>query len=207
MAGSDGGHIFIWDRHTANILKVLKSDETIVNCVQPHQSSSFIASSGIDKVIRLWSPNFSVSFFLNKNVFFYKIIFNKFFFCRLQPSKKSRKHELKYKKLNRLMSFNQTRLNVKCVEMFLMNVGYGFEDVSNFRDDSDSSEDEEEEDNNVNTSNDNSNIHQHDGDNNGDNGREDGNDDNEEEDVRVDDDNQNGSALNSLILELVDENG
>ncbi|KAJ8672903.1 hypothetical protein QAD02_004164 [Eretmocerus hayati] len=56
VAGSDDGSFFIWDRDTTNIVRVLKGDERIVNCLQPHPSISLLATSGIEPVIRLWSP-------------------------------------------------------------------------------------------------------------------------------------------------------
>ncbi|OXU18828.1 hypothetical protein TSAR_011669 [Trichomalopsis sarcophagae] len=56
IAGSDDGSFFIWDRYTTNIARVLKGDQRIVNCLQPHPSTCLLATSGIDSVIRLWSP-------------------------------------------------------------------------------------------------------------------------------------------------------
>ncbi|XP_043265307.1 WD and tetratricopeptide repeats protein 1-like isoform X2 [Colletes gigas] len=56
VAGSDDGSFFIWDRNTTNIIRVLRGDELIVNCLQPHPSTCLLATSGIEPVIRLWSP-------------------------------------------------------------------------------------------------------------------------------------------------------
>lgn len=56
VAGSDDGSFFIWDRDTTNIIRVLRGDDRIVNCLQPHPSTCLLATSGIDPVIRLWSP-------------------------------------------------------------------------------------------------------------------------------------------------------
>ncbi|XP_014614104.1 PREDICTED: WD and tetratricopeptide repeats protein 1-like [Polistes canadensis] len=56
VAGSDDGSFFIWDRNTTNIVRVLRGDDRIVNCLQPHPSTCLLATSGIDPVIRLWSP-------------------------------------------------------------------------------------------------------------------------------------------------------
>ncbi|XP_059485390.1 WD and tetratricopeptide repeats protein 1 [Neocloeon triangulifer] len=56
VAGSDDGSFFIWDRHTTNIIKVLKGDDSIVNCLQPHPSTCLLATSGIESTVRLWSP-------------------------------------------------------------------------------------------------------------------------------------------------------
>ena len=58
VAGSDDGSIFIWDRETRNIVRVLKGDESIVNCLQPHPYSCFLASSGIEPVIKIWWPKY-----------------------------------------------------------------------------------------------------------------------------------------------------
>lgn len=35
---------------------MLQGDESIVNCLQPHPSYCFLATSGIDPVVRLWNP-------------------------------------------------------------------------------------------------------------------------------------------------------
>ncbi|CAL8110183.1 unnamed protein product [Orchesella dallaii] len=56
VAGSDDGSFFIWDRKTTNIVKILKGDESIVNCLQPHPSSCCLATSGIESVVRIWTP-------------------------------------------------------------------------------------------------------------------------------------------------------
>jgi WD and tetratricopeptide repeat-containing protein 1 len=39
-------------------VRVLKGDESIVNCLQPHPHSCFLASSGIEPVIKIWWPKF-----------------------------------------------------------------------------------------------------------------------------------------------------
>lgn len=56
MSGSDCGHIFIWDRHTAEHLMLLEADNHVVNCLQPHPYDPIMASSGIDYDIKIWSP-------------------------------------------------------------------------------------------------------------------------------------------------------
>lgn len=56
IAGSDDGSIFLWEKQTQNLLRVLKGDEMIVNCLQPHPSCALLATSGVDHPIRLWSP-------------------------------------------------------------------------------------------------------------------------------------------------------
>ena len=60
MAGSDDGSFFIWEKSTTNILRVLRGDDSIVNCLQPHPTSCLLATSGIDPVVRLWGPRAEV---------------------------------------------------------------------------------------------------------------------------------------------------
>ena len=61
VAGSDDGSFFIWEKSTTNIVRVLRGDDSIVNCLQPHPSICMLATSGIDPVVRLWSPRPEVS--------------------------------------------------------------------------------------------------------------------------------------------------
>ena len=56
VAGSDCGCMLLWDRRTTNLIEAWQGDESIVNCVQPHPSTCMIATSGLDPVVRLWSP-------------------------------------------------------------------------------------------------------------------------------------------------------
>lgn len=56
MSGSDDGSFFIWEKETTNLVRILQGDESIVNCLQPHPSYCFLATSGIDPVVRLWNP-------------------------------------------------------------------------------------------------------------------------------------------------------
>ncbi|TGZ67110.1 hypothetical protein CRM22_004980 [Opisthorchis felineus] len=56
VGGSDCGSFFVWDRETTNTVRILEADGSTVNCVQPHPSICLLASSGIDSVVRLWSP-------------------------------------------------------------------------------------------------------------------------------------------------------
>ncbi|XP_025017770.1 WD and tetratricopeptide repeats protein 1-like, partial [Tetranychus urticae] len=61
VAGSDDGNIFIWDRKTTNIVRALKADEAVVNCLQPHPTDCLLATSGIEKTVKLWTPKPEVS--------------------------------------------------------------------------------------------------------------------------------------------------
>ena len=56
VAGSDDGSFFMWEKQTTNIVRVLRGDDSIVNCLQPHPSTCLLATSGIEPVVRLWSP-------------------------------------------------------------------------------------------------------------------------------------------------------
>merc|ERR1712080_122787 len=56
LSGSDCGRIFIWDRHTGDLIMLLQGDSRVVNCVQPHPFDPILASSGIDHNIKIWAP-------------------------------------------------------------------------------------------------------------------------------------------------------
>ena len=55
-AGSDDGSIYIWSSETTNIVRILKGDSSIVNCIAPHKEFPIMATSGIDNVVRVWEP-------------------------------------------------------------------------------------------------------------------------------------------------------
>ncbi len=97
MAGSDCGCMFLWDRSTTNLVEAWHGDESIVNCLQPHPSFCLLATSGIDPVVRLWSPQ----------------------------SKESITKDLRREKeLEGLVRANQKRMNADPLEVMLMNMGY-----------------------------------------------------------------------------------
>ncbi|XP_060857378.1 WD and tetratricopeptide repeats protein 1-like [Metopolophium dirhodum] len=56
VAGSDDGLFFVWDKNTEENLLILKGDNFIVNCIQPHPSEFLLATSGLDMEVKLWSP-------------------------------------------------------------------------------------------------------------------------------------------------------
>ncbi|XP_028135680.1 DDB1- and CUL4-associated factor 6 isoform X1 [Diabrotica virgifera virgifera] len=56
MSGSDCGHVFIWNRHTAELKMLLQADQHVVNCLQPHPTLPLLATSGIDHDVKLWAP-------------------------------------------------------------------------------------------------------------------------------------------------------
>lgn len=56
LSGSDCGHVFIWNRHTGELVMLLEGDKHVVNCIQPHPTDPILATSGIDYDIKIWSP-------------------------------------------------------------------------------------------------------------------------------------------------------
>lgn len=115
-AGSDDGMIFIWDRKTTNVLTALVADMSIVNCVQPHPSACLLASSGIDQVVKLWSPLPEVSLFIickstvlsNAVRFLFQNVVNKNIVSDIWAAIKA----------------NQERMSMDPFETMLANMGY-----------------------------------------------------------------------------------
>lgn len=56
MSGSDCGHLFIWKKKGAQLVRLMKGDRHILNQVEPHPNLPVIASSGIEKNIKVWAP-------------------------------------------------------------------------------------------------------------------------------------------------------
>ncbi|DAZ97580.1 TPA: hypothetical protein N0F65_005552 [Lagenidium giganteum] len=56
VAGSDDGRAFMWNKATGELASAIEADADIVNCVQCHPFDSCLATSGIENVIRLWTP-------------------------------------------------------------------------------------------------------------------------------------------------------
>ncbi|KAK8692391.1 hypothetical protein V6N13_075852 [Hibiscus sabdariffa] len=59
-SGSDDGRWFIWEKQTGRLIKMLVGDDSVVNCVQGHPFDCFVATSGIDNTIKLWTPTADV---------------------------------------------------------------------------------------------------------------------------------------------------
>lgn len=55
-SGSDCGNVFIWRKKDGELMRVMRGDKRIVNCVEQHPSEIVIASSGIDSSIKIWAP-------------------------------------------------------------------------------------------------------------------------------------------------------
>ncbi|KAI8505666.1 DDB1- and CUL4-associated factor 8 [Branchiostoma belcheri] len=57
VSGSDCGHIFLWEKETANIVQFLEGDDGgVVNCLEPHPCSAVLATSGLDHDVKVWAP-------------------------------------------------------------------------------------------------------------------------------------------------------
>ena len=80
MSGSDCGHVFFWDKASADIVNVVEADKHVVNCVQENPNfpgeiptvynfllkkikliqffgkKTVLATSGIDYDIKIWQP-------------------------------------------------------------------------------------------------------------------------------------------------------
>ncbi|XP_018100480.1 WD and tetratricopeptide repeats 1 L homeolog isoform X2 [Xenopus laevis] len=96
VSGSDDGSFFIWEKDTRALIRVLQGDESIVNCLQPHPTYCFLATSGIDPVVRLWSP---------------------------QPESEGLDRRV-VQDMEGACQANQRRMNADPLEVMLMNMGY-----------------------------------------------------------------------------------
>ncbi|XP_051576149.1 WD and tetratricopeptide repeats protein 1 isoform X2 [Myxocyprinus asiaticus] len=96
VSGSDDGSFFIWEKETTNLVRILQGDESIVNCLQPHPSYCFLATSGIDPVVRLWSP---------------------------RPESESENCRV-VEDMDGAAQANQRRMNADPLEVMLLNMGY-----------------------------------------------------------------------------------
>ncbi|WVZ56539.1 hypothetical protein U9M48_007050 [Paspalum notatum var. saurae] len=56
VSGSDCGNVFLWRKKGGELMRIMNGDKSVVNCIEPHPHFPFIASSGIDKTIKLWTP-------------------------------------------------------------------------------------------------------------------------------------------------------
>ncbi|KAL8786893.1 MAG: hypothetical protein Q9213_002524 [Squamulea squamosa] len=57
VSGSDGGHLFIWDKKTSELVNILQGDNDVVNVIQGHPYEPILAVSGIDSTIKIFSPD------------------------------------------------------------------------------------------------------------------------------------------------------
>ncbi|KAL9250731.1 DDB1- and CUL4-associated factor 8-like protein [Drosera capensis] len=50
------GNIFIWRKKDGELLRVMRGDRDVVNCIEPHPHTTMMASSGIESDIKIWTP-------------------------------------------------------------------------------------------------------------------------------------------------------
>lgn len=58
MSGSDCGHVFTWEKATGKLVMLMEADQHVVNCIQPHPTLPYLATSGIDYDVKVWAPSF-----------------------------------------------------------------------------------------------------------------------------------------------------
>ena len=56
VSGSDCGNVFIWRKKGGELMRMMNGDKSVVNCIEPHPHFPFMATSGIDKTVKLWTP-------------------------------------------------------------------------------------------------------------------------------------------------------
>ncbi|XP_020578249.1 DDB1- and CUL4-associated factor 8 [Phalaenopsis equestris] len=55
-SGSDCGHVYIWNKKSGKLVRMMVGDKQIVNSVEPHPFFPLLATSGFDKNVKLWTP-------------------------------------------------------------------------------------------------------------------------------------------------------
>jgi WD repeat-containing protein 42A len=56
LSGSDCGHIFIWKKKGAKLVRLMVGDRHVVNHLEPHPHIPILATCGIEKNVKLWAP-------------------------------------------------------------------------------------------------------------------------------------------------------
>ncbi|KAJ4890522.1 Transducin/WD40 repeat-like superfamily protein [Raphanus sativus] len=56
MSGSDCGHIFIWRKRGGKLVRAMVGDRRVVNQLESHPHMTFLASCGIERSVKLWTP-------------------------------------------------------------------------------------------------------------------------------------------------------
>lgn len=57
VSGSDCGRIFLWEKTSQQVVNVLPGEDSgITNVIEPHPSFPYIATSGLETDIKVWSP-------------------------------------------------------------------------------------------------------------------------------------------------------
>ncbi|MBA0877044.1 hypothetical protein Goshw_006152, partial [Gossypium schwendimanii] len=56
VSGSDCGRIFIWKKKGRELVRVMEADKHVVNCIESHPHTTVLASCGIERDIKIWTP-------------------------------------------------------------------------------------------------------------------------------------------------------
>ena len=56
VSGSDCGHIFIWNKKDSKLVRLMVGDRHVVNQLEQHPSLPVLATCGIEKSAKIWSP-------------------------------------------------------------------------------------------------------------------------------------------------------
>ncbi|KAJ2950254.1 hypothetical protein O0L34_g11617 [Tuta absoluta] len=57
VSGSDCANIYIWEKHSEAIVQWMHADTNgVVNCIEAHPRAPVLASSGLDKDVKIWIP-------------------------------------------------------------------------------------------------------------------------------------------------------
>ncbi|XP_047160574.1 protein ALTERED SEED GERMINATION 2 [Vigna umbellata] len=56
LSGSDCGHIFIWKKKEAKLVRLMVGDQHVVNQLEAHPHIPILATCGIEKNVKIWAP-------------------------------------------------------------------------------------------------------------------------------------------------------
>ncbi|KAL3691481.1 hypothetical protein R1sor_005132 [Riccia sorocarpa] len=56
VSGSDCGRIFIWRKTDGKLVSMFPGDREVVNCLEPHPFITTLATSGIERYVKIWTP-------------------------------------------------------------------------------------------------------------------------------------------------------
>ncbi|PWA62877.1 DDB1- and CUL4-associated factor 8 [Artemisia annua] len=57
VSGSDCGRMFIWRKSDSELIRVMEADKQVVNCIEAHPRTTMLASSGLERDIKIWTPS------------------------------------------------------------------------------------------------------------------------------------------------------
>ncbi|KAL6566674.1 hypothetical protein OROMI_015078 [Orobanche minor] len=68
LSGSDCGHIFMWKKKDGELVRMMVGDRHVVNQLESHPLIPVLATCGIEKNIKIWSPSSNVDRPLPENI-------------------------------------------------------------------------------------------------------------------------------------------